>query len=576
VSGEVQAVKRRWSIVEADVVDALRIEPDASFDALLSDVPYGLGNREPTLDELVAYLRGESSLNTGGDFMGKKWSVPSVAFWREAMRVLKPGAPLLVFAGTRTQDLISMGMRAAGFEIRDCLDWVYASGFPKSLDVSKAIDAANGDERVVIGPDPSAARRNKATSKFSGAYGTIDDAPSCPETAPASDGSRRWSGYGTALKPAREPVILARKPLEGTVVENVLTYGTGALNIDGCRIGYASQEDQAAAAAAAQRLVQDQNAGRTAYGRFDNGAASLPASLKKQDLGRWPANLAFSHTNKCRVVGETVGVRPILGAAPESPVKSVGFTRGSKAQVKRAEVAEVAEVYECVDGCPVKLLDEQSGNRPGMSGGGVHRDGYGGGMFGGIDSAHTARGDSGGASRFFATFQATKDELSAASFRFVSKASRGERELGCEHLPARKGHEVVDRDEGSAGLGPRAGAGRTADEVRNYGPCVKPIELTRWLATLVLPPPRRNGQPRRLLVPYCGTGSEMIGALRAGWEEVVGIQRVADDEERGYVAIAKARLTRWDEVPASMDEGEVVAASEKPDVRQTSLFGASQ
>jgi len=527
-----------WRIVQADVVEALRREPDASFDALLSDVPYGLGNREPTLNEIVAYLRGEE-LDTGGDFMGKRWSVPSVAFWREVFRVLKPGAPLLVFAGTRTQDLISIGMRAAGFEIRDAIvDWVYASGFPKSLDISKAIDKAAGHWRGRAGAVTIAEQPAKGTE-----YERTDKGE--PVTAAAA----ALQGWGTALKPAREPVILARKPLDGTVVENVLTHGVGGINIDGCRVGYAGEADQeaAAAAAAAQRLCRDQNENRSAYGDFNNGPASLQPYLDKQALGRWPANLTLRHLDECRVVGTRETTRSIIGNTDGPKLKA--FADGGLT----ASRAEVAEVYSCASGCPVAELDRQSGNRPGMSGGGVHRDGYGGGMFGGIDSADTARNDNGGASRFF----------------FCAKASRAEREFGCDNLPTRSGAEAVDREEDSPGTqSPRAGAGRTADRVRNHHPCVKPIALTKWLATLVLPPPRADGKPRRIVVPFAGSGSEMAGTIRAGWDEVIGIEREAE-----YVAIAEARLRRWSEVPAHLDEADALRTADKPTAGQVPLFG---
>jgi hypothetical protein len=207
-----------------------------------------------------------------------------------------------------------------------------------------------------------------------------------------------------------------------------------------------------------------------------------------------------------------------------------------------------------------------------MSGGGVHREDYGGGMFGAIDSDGTARGDTGGASRFMKVVS-----LAGEDFRYVPKASRFEREFGCDGLPYRTGAEAVHREEGSAGLNPRAGAGRTAEKVRNYGPCVKPVALTRWLAALILPRPHADGRPRRLIVPFCGTGSEIIGGLRAGFEEVVGIQRVADDDERGYVAIARARLTRWALVPVDVEPSENrEAVKEEQAARQagqTTLFG---
>jgi len=172
-----------------------------SVDAIVSDPPYGLS------------------------FMGKGWDhgVPGVEFWAEALRVAKPGAHLLAFGGTRTYHRLACAIEDAGWEIRDCVMWVYGSGFPKSHDVSKAIDKAAGAEREVIGPPTPGGQGN------GNAYGAITRPPA---TAPAT----AWQGWGTALKPAWEPIIVARKPLVGTVAENVLTHGTGAINVDGCRV----------------------------------------------------------------------------------------------------------------------------------------------------------------------------------------------------------------------------------------------------------------------------------------------------------------------------------------------------
>jgi hypothetical protein len=162
--------------------------------------------------------------------MGKKWDydVPSVEVWAECLRVLKPGGHLLAFAGTRTQHRMAVRIEDAGFEIRDMIAWVYGSGFPKSLDVSKAIDKAAGAVREVVG-------QAKRTGKDAGTYGAM--AGNNLLTAPATDAARQWQGWGTALKPALEPITVARKPLgEKTVAANVLEHGTGAINVDGCRI----------------------------------------------------------------------------------------------------------------------------------------------------------------------------------------------------------------------------------------------------------------------------------------------------------------------------------------------------
>ena len=206
-------------IYHGDCLDVLRSLPEASVDAVVTDPPYGLA------------------------FMGKRWDydVPSVEVWAECLRVLKPGGHLLAFAGTRTQHRMAVRIEDAGFEIRDLIAWVYGSGFPKSLDVSKAIDKAAGAERTeVVGSKlgrPGMARdgsnqRNGFDSAFGGKNGTPMNHNLY---APATDAARQWAGWGTALKPALEPITVARKPLAGTVAETVLAYGTGAINVEAAR-----------------------------------------------------------------------------------------------------------------------------------------------------------------------------------------------------------------------------------------------------------------------------------------------------------------------------------------------------
>lgn len=193
-----------YTLHHGDCLDVLKTMDENSVDSIVTDPPYGLS------------------------FMGKAWdhSVPSAEVWAECLRVLKPGGYLLAFAGTRTQHRMAVNIEDAGFEIRDMIAWVYGSGFPKSLDVSKAIDKAAGAERDVVGraeswnrPDSEAghtARMNVSPSEY---Y----------ITAPATEAAQQWQGWGTALKPALERMIVARKPFKGTVVDNVLTHGTWAI-----------------------------------------------------------------------------------------------------------------------------------------------------------------------------------------------------------------------------------------------------------------------------------------------------------------------------------------------------------
>jgi len=195
----------------------LRELADNSVDSIVTDPPYGLS------------------------FMGKKWDydVPSVDIWREALRVLKPGGHLLAFGGTRTYHRLVVAIEDAGFEIRDQVQWIYGQGFPKSLDISKAIDKAAGIEREVVGryKSPEAPTRLNTTS--SEAMFHSKQLADAELTAPSTDAAKQWSGWGTALKPANEPICLARKPLEKglTIAQNVQRWGTGGLNIDASRIG---------------------------------------------------------------------------------------------------------------------------------------------------------------------------------------------------------------------------------------------------------------------------------------------------------------------------------------------------
>lgn len=236
----------RWinKIILGVSEDVLKEMPDNCIDSIVTDPPYGL------------------------KFMGKKWDydVPSVALWKEAYRVLKPGAHVLSFGGTRTYHRMVVNIEDAGFEIRDQILWIYGSGFPKSLDVSKAIDKAAG-EYVPGDVLPSSRATGKSVSGIATAFRLKTAAN------PQSDLSRQWQGWGTALKPAVEPICLARKPLEGTVANNVLKWGTGGMNIDECRVeGESTRRNN--------RAEMGYHGGNLA-GEYQTGS----------DAGRFPANV---------------------------------------------------------------------------------------------------------------------------------------------------------------------------------------------------------------------------------------------------------------------------------------------
>ena len=263
-----------------DCLEVLRAMPDNSVDSIVTDPPYGLSNAKPEriTEAITAWATGDRErVPDGRGFMGKAWDsfVPPPAVWDECLRVLKPGGHLVAFAGSRTHDLMGLSIRMAGFEIRDGLAWLYGTGFPKSMDVSKAIDKAAGAERgtkdVPFGGAYFANAGNwrpwMDEASKTGVRKVADDTPATPE-------AKQWQGWGTALKPAFEPVTLARKPLEGTVAANVLKWGTGALNIDGCRIG-----DEALPA-----HTRD-----TKMGTF----LGADGNVTPERTGRWPANVVL-------------------------------------------------------------------------------------------------------------------------------------------------------------------------------------------------------------------------------------------------------------------------------------------
>ena len=381
-----------WTIHNGDCLEVLRTLPDASVDAVVTDPPYGLS------------------------FMGKGWDhgVPGVEFWTEALRVAKPGAHLLAFGGTRTYHRLACAIEDAGWEIRDCVMWVYGSGFPKSHDVSKAIDKAAGAERGEEQPHPTNQCKGGQWCKCQtlDATGRYSPTKHPAITAPATDAARQWQGWGTALKPALEPITVARKPLIGTVAENVLAHGTGALNVDGCRVG----TDGGTA-----KGSKPQGEGKGIYGAGLHGVCEIT----HLDAGRWPANLI--HDGSDEVVG-------LMG--------------------------------------------------------------------------------------------------DAARFFYCAKASKRDRDEGCEGLDEKDvGDEGRHTMSGAMPVNytARDGIGRTLPR-RNHHPTVKPTALMRYLCRLVTPP---GGV---VLDPFTGSGSTGKAAILEGFR-FIGIERDAE-----YVQIARARI----------------------------------
>jgi DNA modification methylase len=246
----------QYQIHHGDNREVLKNLANNSIDSVVTDPPYELG------------------------FMGKSWDATGVAYsvelWQEVMRVLKPGGHLLAFSGSRTYHRMAVAIEDAGFEIRDQIMWIYGSGFPKSHDVSKGIDKSAGAEREVVATDTKARSTsgNSALPTVGGetVYQTWDI------TAPATAEAKQWQGWGTALKPAHEPIVVARKPLIGTVAANVLTYGTGGLNIDASRVGSEGGTFKAS---------KPEGISNGIYGEGINGKVDIG----ELNAGRWPANV---------------------------------------------------------------------------------------------------------------------------------------------------------------------------------------------------------------------------------------------------------------------------------------------
>ena len=254
-----------------DCLDVMRAMDANSVDTVVCDPPYGLS------------------------FMGKNWDhgVPGVAFWQAALQVAKPGAMLLAFGGTRTHHRLMVAIEDAGWEIRDVIMWVYGSGFPKSHDISKGIDKAAGAEREVIGG------YMHGGSRSSGIKGNDMGQQWHSFTAPATDAAQQWHGWGTALKPAWEPIIVAMKPLDGTFAQNAARHGVAGLNIDGSRIGTTKNVP---ASVSRKVHANTYNGGWKEYGETSGVGGHDP------NIGRWPANLILDE-EAARLLDEQSGER---------------------------------------------------------------------------------------------------------------------------------------------------------------------------------------------------------------------------------------------------------------------------
>jgi len=403
--------------------DKLKELDDNSIDAIVTDPPYELG------------------------FMGKGWDSTGIAndpeMWVECLRVLKPGGHLLAFSGTRTYHRMASAIEDAGFEIRDMIEWVYGSGFPKSHNIGKSVDKLQGNEREVVGnngtrPIQTSGRINAEAS----ANGKFER-----EENIVTKGTSEWEGWGTALKPAHEPICMARKPLaEKTVAENVLKYGTGGINIDESRV--ATQE----------KLGRPYGGDNEIYGEY-----KMERGTRTGDelTGRFPANLCHDNSEEVRECFPD-------GNPPKNtkPTNIKAFDSGTSYKIGRHE--HIQNFYP---------------------------------------------DNSGSTARFF------------KSIIYKSKASKKERNIGCEGLPLKSG--------GSNAKGYTEDVAKGLDRnrpVANFHPTVKPIALMEYLINMV----SREGQV--ILDPFMGSGTTGMACKKLG-RDFVGMEMMEE-----YMEIAKARI----------------------------------
>ncbi len=470
---QVLAGARAWSLTAGDSREVLRRLPDASVDALVTDPPAGVG------------------------FAGHAWDAPGAtvgargrsAFVREfspvfveALRAMKPGAHAVVWALPRTAHWTMCALEDAGFEIRDVVSHLFATGFPKSLDVAKAIDKRAGIHRGRRGSQVSSDASMGGPNYERSAKGVA----ATPEAA-------EWDGWGTALKPAMEFWILARKPCDGPVAANVLSHGTGAINIDACRVGLSKPPGPT------PRRV-DNGSAFGAFNRADGSTSGFDPTC-----GRWPAHIVLEHAPGCGSGG-------------------------------------------CAAECPAAILDAQSGERPATLTGradaaGAHRNPavaprrrVSDHLSAMAEPSGPVYADAGGVARYFTTVE--------ARVYFEPKPPARERAAGVRHLAFQ-----------SARGEPRTAAEQRTrpDGGRNYHPTVKPIALMRWLVRLVTPPGGVVLDPfagsGTTGVAAMAEGARFVGVERsdgsAGGQDYVALARArlatAEGEARAELARMAAR-----------------------------------
>lgn len=459
-----------FQVFNGDCLKVLKKLPSNSLDSLVADPPAG-----------ISFMGKEWDEDKGGRNEWINWLTKVMT---ECCRVLKPGAHGLVWAIPRTSHWTAMALEYAGFEIRDVITHLFGSGFPKSLNISKAIDSSVGAEREVVGWDQSKWREsNNHTATWAGKYDSYDE--KCKITSPSTLQAKKWEGWGTALKPASEHWILVRKPLaEGTtVIENVLKHGVGGLNIDGCRIG--------------SEVRQNQQKDTKAWSGNTWSANPQPSLDEFKTLtGRFPSNLVLSHNPDC----VEVGVKKVKSNGHHSYQRRGGtFIDGIPSLEDKGNVhaspdgTETVASFECTPGCAVSLLDEQA---PSVGGS-------------------------------WAKSQGSERKKGTTGF-----------DVGMANLELR--NQYVQPPGGASRFFYCAKASKSDKGVDNTHPTVKSSKLMSYLIKLITPP---NGV---VLDPFMGSGSTGVAALSEG-VHFVGIEREREYFDIASKRLENAELTQFDD-----------------------------
>lgn len=471
-------------LFNADNREALKELPDNSVDSVVTDPPYGLS------------------------FMNKKWDydVPSVEFWKEVYRVLKPGGHILSFGGTRTYHRMVVNIEDAGFEIRDQIMWIYGSGFPKSLNIGKAVDKIEGNEREIVGT-----LENYQNKSSAGANSHMME-----EVKPRIDinitkGSSEYEGFGTALKPANEPIVLARKPLsEKSISENVIRWRTGGLNIDGSRVEY-NPDDHV------MKYDNYSNGGYTS--KYENGTSYTHGTMVQINTkGRFPANVILECCCDEVIAGEKGEVKKSSGRdRTKHQYNSVGNVGSYDGTGTIDNYNDKGDIHTNPD-CPCYIMDEQSGvskTTPNENYKWNNTDCEGNTFA--SRGKYTPRSDKGGASRFF----------------YRAKVSKKERNLGLDDFEDKKLCQGGYNSDWSSDKENDIGLNKIKIYKNNH-PTLKPINLLTYLCRMITP---TNGV---VLDPFMGSGSTGVAALLEGFD-FIGIEL-----EKDYYEIAEQRIKNYE------------------------------